>query len=406
MTEAHFDPELQRFVRANAQADPAKLVLGGAPAGIDVRLAAEQIQARRKAAAKVPGWLEAADVVMPPPLSVEQASSALTAAYKAGLIRGGHLVDLTGGMGVDTLALAAVFDRTTYVEADAHLCRVFAHNAARLCERPPDVVNATADAFVAGFEGTATFFIDPARRDADRRRVCRFADCAPDVTALLPALAGRAERLLVKASPMIDLQQGIRELGRVESVHVVSVADEGREVLFLVTPEAGAEPLVHCVDLHPDGTAGTFSFTFAGEAVAECAISEPRTYLYDPATAVRKAGAFRTVAERFGLAKLAPSTHLYTSDTLVPGFPGRVFEVAGEGGKRPDRLVPEGRAQVLTRNHPLGAEALRRRYRLKDGGEHWLIGFRDARGRARTVVARRIRRDREDRPAPRLHQGE
>lgn len=391
MSADPFDPELQRFVRDHARADPARLVLDGTPPGIDARLAAEQILARRKAAAKVPGWLERDGVVMPPPLSVEQASSATTARYKAGLVHGGHLVDLTGGMGVDTLALAANFERATYVEADAHLCRVFAHNAARLSNHPPEVVNATAEAFLAGFAGTATFFVDPARRDADRRRVFRFADCAPDVTALLPALARRADRVLVKASPMIDLQQGVRELGQVESVHVVSVADEGREVLFLVAPTAGEAPDIHCVDLLEDGTATTFSFTLAEETAAECDFSGPRTYVYDPATVVRKAGAFRTVAERFGLAKLAPSTHLYTSDALVPGFPGRVFEVIGDAGKRPDRQVPEGRAHVLARNHPLGADALRRRYRLKDGGDHWLIGFRDARGRARTVIARRIR---------------
>jgi len=397
-----FAPAFQAFVRAHEGEDPAQLMLGATPAGIDARAAAEQVESRRKARGKLPGWLARDGVVMPPPLSVEQASSETAAAYKADLAGGDTLVDLSGGMGVDTLALAPRFRRAIYVEADAHLCRVFAHNAALLSDRPPEVVNTTAEAFAADFTGRATFYVDPDRR-AGQRRAFRFEDSSPDVTMLLERLAPRAEQVLIKASPMIDLQGGMRSLGAVQAVYVVSVDDVCREVLFVVVPGWAAEPAIHCAALSRRGTARPaadttprserqriFSFDFAAEQAAACEFAEPGRYLYDPNTAIRKAGAFKTVAARYGLAKLAPSTHLYTADELVPGFPGRIFEVVGPGGKRPGKLLPDGRADVMARNHPLNAAALRRRYRLQDGGAHWLIGFRDRRGKAQTLICRRV----------------
>jgi hypothetical protein len=394
-----FDADFQAFVRAHEGDDPARLLLGATPPGIDARAAAAQVESRRKARGKLPGWLARDGVVMPPPLSVEQASSEITAAYKASLVRGELLVDLSGGMGVDTLALAPNFRRSIYVEADAHLCRVFAHNAALLNQRPPEVVNATAEAFTADLCGRATFYVDPDRR-AGRRRVSGFADASPNVTALLERLRPRAERVLIKASPMVDLQEGMRELGDVREVHVVSLDEVCREVLFLLQPGVSGEPAIHCAALSrrrteadtavPTEGPEVFSFDLAAEQAAACEFAAPGRYLFDPNTAIRKAGAFKSVAARYGLAKLGPSTHLYTADEPVPGFPGRIFEVLGPGGKRPGRLLPDGRANVMARNHPLNADALRQRYRLRDGGEHWLIGFRDRQGKAQTLICRRV----------------
>jgi hypothetical protein len=391
---ALFDPLFLRFVYEHRQDDVSRLLLGRAPSGIDLRQAAEQITAWQKARAKLPDWYAAADLVMPPPLSVEQASSQLTAEYKAGLLSGDCLVDLCAGMGVDTLAFARRFARTLYVEREPALCRRFAHNAARLLAeghagRPVEVINTSAEAFVEGFAGEATFYVDPARRDAERQRAFLLEACTPDLTTLLPRLQGRARQVLVKASPMIDLAAGIGSLGAVRAVHVVSVANECKEVLFLVEFGFVGTPEIRCVNLRPTGPPETFRFDLAGERAAPVSWAEVGRYLYDPNAAIRKAGAFRTIGAAFGLGKLAPSTHLYTADQLVADFPGRVFEVEGEVGGRLRRLLPEGRASVISRNHPLTADQLRARYRLRDGGDRFLIGFRDARGRPRLVVARR-----------------
>ncbi|MDZ7668756.1 MAG: hypothetical protein U5Q16_04790 [Gammaproteobacteria bacterium] len=387
---------LIEFTRAHENEDPAALLLKGTPEGIDSRAAAEQIRSRQKARSKLPHWYAAQDIVFPPPLSMEQASSQVAAAYKVRLLEADPpadhevLVDLTGGAGVDALAFSQAFPRVIYVERDAGLCRVFAHNASRLTARPPEVVNDDAAAYLRGFRGQATFYLDPDRRDPARRRVFRFEDSSPDVVALLPLLRQRAQRVLVKASPMIDLSEAVRLLGDVREIHVVSISGDCREVLFLLDIAKPTQPTIRCVELDEAGTVYAFDFDPQAERTAQCTMGALERYLYDPGPAIRKAGAFRTVAERFGLNKLAPNTHLYTADRLVQNFPGRVFDVDPQTGKALRRAMGGSAANVMVRNHPLSAEELKHRYRLRDGGERWLIGFRDAAGRAKVVAAHRV----------------
>jgi len=384
------------FARTHEREDPSTLMLKGAPEGIDTRAAAEQIRSRQKARTKLPRWHAAGDILFPPPLSMEQASSQIAAAYKVRLLEEDHradhevLVDLTGGAGVDALAFSEAFPQVIYVERDAELCRAFAHNASRLTSRPPEVVNDDAAAYLRGFRGQATVYLDPDRRDPAQRRVFRFEDSSPDVVALMPLLRERARRVLVKASPMIDLSEAVRLLGHVSAIHVISIGGDCREVLFLLNFAAPARPTVCCVELDESGTVYTFDFDPQAERTARCEMGPLQRHLYDPGPAIRKAGAFRTVAERFGLNKLASNTHLYTADRLVQGFPGRVFEVDPQTGKALRRAMSGIAANVMVRNHPLSAEELKRRYRIRDGGERWLIGFRDAAGRAKVVAAHRV----------------
>jgi len=382
-------PDFQRFVRDHLTEDVTRLLLGKAPPGIELRAAAEQISARQKARVKLPDWYATDGLVWPPALSVEQASSMLTAGYKAGLVSGAWLVDLCGGLGADTLAFAPQFQALTYVERDPVLCARFAHNAARLSDRPIAVVNGDAAEFLAAVTGRATFYLDPARRSGTGR-VFRFADCSPALPVLLPRLRQLAERVLVKASPMLDLSAGVRELGNVRAVHVVSVSNECKELLFLVDPAFDGAPEIHCVDLDGTGAAATFRFTLAAEQAVTSRFAAPGRYLYDPGPAIRKAGAFKLVGERFGLAKLAPQTHLYTADTLIQGFPGRVFEIEAEADRHVRRTLPDGRANVIVRNHPESADALRARLKVRDGGDRYLLGCRDQRGRVRVFQARRV----------------
>lgn len=387
---------LAEFARTHENEDPSALMLKGAPEGIDARAAAAQIRSRQKARSKLPRWHAAEGIVFPPPLSMEQASSQIAAAYKVRLLEEDPpgddevLVDLTGGAGVDALAFADAFPGVIYVERDAELCRAFARNALRLTSRPPEVVNAEAETFLRDFRGRATFYLDPARRDPAQRRVFGFEDSSPDVVALLPLLRERARRVLVKASPMIDLSEAARLLGRVSAVHVVSIGGDCREVLFLLDFTASAQPAVRAIELDEGGTVYAFDFDPREERTAQCDMGTLERYLYDPGPAIRKAGAFKTVAGRFGLSKLAPNTHLYTADRLVADFPGRVFEVDSLTGKALRRAMSGAAANVMVRNHPLSAEALKRRYKVRDGGERWLIGFRDVVGRAKVVAARRV----------------
>lgn len=387
MSIAEFtDPAFAAFVLDNEDADVAELLLGRTPPGIDARAAADQILARRKARAKVPAWLETPGVIFPSVHLVEQASSTLTARYKASLLSGQRLVDLTGGLGVDTLALAERFEVTTYVDRDPHAGACFAHNAALLSRRDIDVVTAEAGDYLNAQGGHAVYFVDPARRDAGRKGRYRFEDCDPNILDLLPRLRPDDE-LLVKASPMLDISEGIRALDGATDVHVLSVGNECRELLFRRGAALTGDPVIHVVELTSESD--TYRFRRSEEQACPLTLAEIGRYLYDPAPGLRKAGAFKSIGRRFGLAKLAPNTHLYTADELVQGFPGRSFEVLADT-TRPNRELTDRRANVISRNHPLSADGLKKRYRLRDGGERYLIGYRDRQQRARLAVARRV----------------
>ena len=401
--DQRFDPDQRAFVRAHREADPGALALRRAPANIDLRLAVEQIRAWQKLRLKAPEWAAQDDLVLPGPISIEQASSPLTASYKASLITQESVVDLCGGLGMDTLAFAAQRQLTRYVERDPWISRAFAWNAPRLGFPAIEVCAASADAAIADLPAGCAVYLDPARRDTApgrqvaTSRVAAFADSSPDVIALLPLLRQRAATVLVKASPMLDLAAGAMDLDDVTAIHVVSVDNVCRELLFLLQIGAPARALadipIICMVFDRGGRSTRWVGSRASEAAAQPSYGPPGRYLFDADVAIRKAGLFRQLALEFGLRKLAVNTHLYSADQIPEGFPGRVFEVEADGVSDPRARVPDGRAQVISRNHPLGTEALRARYRLREGGDHAVIGYRDLADRPRLVVARRVPRE-------------
>lgn len=367
------------FAREHSDSDTARLLLGRAPEGVDLKQAAQQIEGLRTAARKWPGLLRCEGFVYPPRVNREQASSEATAAYKASFARGcARVADLTGGMGVDSAAFAAVAGRVDYVERDPSLCSLaegnfFALGLSNVSCHCDDGLRWLASCGEGAF---GLVYIDPSRRSQSGRRVAAFEDCTPDITASVPLLLSFASRLLVKASPMIDIVQACRQLGGVDEVHVVAVGGECRELLFLCGG-GSAEPTVHCVDLAPSHR---FSFSFAPsqEAATPVRLSDvPLDYIFDPNAALMKAGCFGLLGSQFGLCQLDPSTRLFTSSVLPSRpFPGRVLRVV-----RPLRLdaravrgaLPEGRAHVVTRNFPREAAALQRELGLKEGGDLFVV---------------------------------
>ncbi|MFM7120802.1 MAG: THUMP-like domain-containing protein, partial [Gammaproteobacteria bacterium] len=398
-TDPRFLPVQRAFVRAHRWSDPGRVRLGRAPEGVDLRLAAEQIMAWQKLREKAPAWIADADLVLPSARAVEQASSPRTAAYQAGLVSGRLLVDLSGGLGVDTLAFAQRFESVWHVERDPAISAAFAWNAPRLGGATVRVITASAASVLDQLPPDAVVYVDPARRDASDRRVDGFADASPDMTQLLPVLLARGHMVLIKAAPMLDLVAGLRALRQVRAVHVVSMGNVCRELLFLCdsgAPDAAASERVlddvpiTCVELRDQLPPQPFVFSRRSERDAVPVIGPVGAYVYDAHAAIRKAGAFRTVATAFGLVKLGPNTHLYTADTCIADFPGRTFAVRASVTGDPRPLLTDRRANVIERNHPLSAEALRDRYRLRDGGEDFVIGYRDADDRPRLLFAARV----------------
>ena len=371
------DEHTLAFIRDHAGDDVRQLALQAARyPQVDMRVAATQIEGRRLATSKLPSWAAAEGVIFPVRLSMEQCSSEQTARYKASLVGGERLADLTGGFGIDCSYMSDGFNETTYIERNEELCRIATHNFALLKKRIT-VVNGNSEELLASLAPQDWIFVDPARRSASGGKVVALSDCEPDVCQLEDLLLQKAKRVMVKCSPMLDISQALRELHSVSEVHVVSVGNECMELLFVLGGDTVGEPVIHTINFRGDSAQVlTYTITEELEAVCDYTASVSR-YLYEPNSSLMKAGCFRLPATRWGLKKLHRNTHLYTSDTLVKDFPGRVFEVKntdGFGKNELKRLSSElKKANIAVRNFPERPEALRKRLKLGDGGDVYLF---------------------------------
>lgn len=381
MIEYLLSPEIQTYISDHLYDDPAELMLRSPKKNSEhYHLILDQIKSKRKAKTKLPSWYAQKNVIFPPPLSMEQCSSEETASYKAGLINGKSVVDLTGGFGVDSYYISQQFDSTTYVEQNAALAKLATHNFESLGAKI-DIVNTSAEEYLEKIDAVDWIYLDPARRDADSKKVFRLADCSPDVEALQGQLLAKSENVLIKLAPLLDIKQAISSLSQVRKILVLAVKNEVKELLIHL--EAGYEGEAHidCVNLKQNGV-DSFGFYFSQESV-EIDLSEVDQFLYEPNAAILKGGAFKSIGIEYGLQKLHANTHLYTSSKLIQGFPGRVFKVLKELplSKKLKSDFPEMKGNIAVRNHPLSVDQIKAKTKIKDGGDHYLFAFTDMAGR-------------------------
>lgn len=342
----------------------------------DKRWLLQQIQSRQKAKSKLPSWYGNFDLLFPPPLSVEQCSSELTAGYKAALAHGGSLIDMTGGMGVDAAAFARHCDSVTFIERQADVAEAARHNFPLLGLRNIEVVCGDSTALLAALPPADHIYLDPARRSVGRK-VFRLEDCEPDLLQLLPQLRTHTRHLLVKLSPLIDLTLLQRQLPGITTLHIVSVRHEVKEVLAEVRFDLPATtPGIVCAELAEPNRQVTFSDE--DRAIGSVPMADAvGAYLYEPHPTVMKSGLMDVLAARCHLSKLHPHSHLYTSAELLPDYFGRVFAVQRvfSMGKKELKEGLDGltKACITTRNFPLSAEELRKKLKLGDGGDTTLF---------------------------------
>lgn len=302
-------------------------------------------------------------------------------------MQGLELVDLTGGAGVDTHYIAENYQMATYVEADPFISEVFKANATQNIK----VITGTAEHFLKHNSRSFDLFVDPARRDEHVRKVTGFEDCSPNLQVLWPRLLQAKGKILVKAAPLIDLQLGVSQLAAITSIHILTIKNEVKEVLFYREPsQLQDQPTIHCVELSYDYP--SFTFHWWEERAANVAYGTLSNYIYDPGHAILKAGAFKLVAERFDLQKLAANTHLYTSHKSTDRFPGRVFQVVDRDLSRTSisNLLPKRKANIILKNYPASVEDIKKKLKLKDGGQEYIFGYRDQNRKTRLALARRV----------------
>ncbi|TDK49728.1 class I SAM-dependent methyltransferase [Algoriphagus formosus] len=387
--------EFKKFVQDHLQDDPALLLFkyqGKVP--FDLKMAVQQISARQKASKKLPSWSSSSSLLFPASLALEQSSSEETAKFKAEGLGGKTMIDLTGGLGVDFFYLSQGFEKGIYCERQAELFQISKYNLEQL-ELPKDSeglegLGGKFD-FVEGdglefLERTTIQFdliyADPARRGSGNQKLYKLQDCEPDVVSNWSLLTSKSEQILIKASPMLDISQAWKELPDIQKVTIISVKNEVKELLLhWKKGSISNRQSIEVVDLGRESQ--QFSFDREEEEQADANYSEPESFLVEPLSGILKSGAFNLFGERYGLKKLEKNSHLYTGNQVPEDIPGRTFEVIQEVNLKKQeikKLFPSGKVNVITRNYVLGADSLKKKMGLKDGGDDFLIATKTVKG--------------------------
>ena len=371
--------ETLSFIEENARADVRSLALQAKKyPQVDMAMAVVQIAGRQIAEAKVPSWYRTEGLLYPKHLSMEQCSSEATAIYKAGLVEGDTFADLTGGFGIDCSFLSRKFKQADYVERQSELCELAEHNFPLLGLKI-GVHNEDGVEYLKQMHPVDVLFLDPARRDGHGGKTVAISDCEPDVSALEDLLVEKAKKVMVKLSPMLDLSLALKALKYVQEVHIVSVNNECKELLLILEKSTDSlEIVIHCEQMTSTGEHQHYAFTQEQERTSDCPLSaEVGAYLYEPNASILKAGAYRSLTQTYPVNKLHASSHLYTSPYYIEDFPGRRFQVEAVSGfgKKELKTLLQGleKANLTIRNFPSSVAELRKRLKLKEGGECYLF---------------------------------
>ena len=367
------------FIAQNRNADVHALALSKVPSDIDLHFCLQQIEGQQIAEQKLPLWAKTDGIIYPPKLSLEQCSSEQTALYKQQLMKRllpegrQNMADLTGGFGIDFSFLAQLFDEADYVERNERLCEIAQHNFQLLGLSKARVHHKTSEDFIDEMGHFCLIYLDPSRRDAAGRKVVALSDCSPNIEALQEKLLSHAPLVVVKLSPMLDIQDTLRRLSNVSEVHIVSVSGECKEVLPVLC--GGKTGLTyHCTNI----TAQTQTFcTNTRDTEQPIIAPRPERYLYEPNASIMKAGVQNALCQAYNVRKLHPFSHLFTSEQLITDFPGRIFVIEDYCGfaKKDLKVLLAGISQcnLTIRNFPSSVAELRKRLKLREGGNCYLF---------------------------------
>lgn len=374
------DEATLEFVRLHRKDDVRRLaLLGDKFPEVDIRAALDQIRGWQQACRKLPSLSQNTDVYYPPHLSMEQCSSEATAVYKAQLVRRllpeqGSMTDLTGGFGIDCYYIGRQFKKVDYVERQSELCKIAQHNFSILGESCFEVHCRDGVDHLRQMPPVDLIYIDPARRDEYGSKTYAIKDCMPDVSALKDLLVEKGRYVLVKLSPMFDWHEAVKELQYVKEIHILSVSNECKELLLVLSREQAAPLKITCAN-------DDSRFCCGADPVPVAYLEgdlETGMYLCEPNSSIQKAGCFGALSEVKGLKMLAHDSHLFVSADKIDESIGRVFQISAISSlnKKTVRqhLKDISKANITVRNFPMSAVALRRRLALEDGGDIFLFG--------------------------------
>ena len=365
--------EIQDFINKNLKTDITKLVLKGSPfKNVSIQELATQITAKNKCQTKLPTWFKTENIYYPNKLNIEQTSSEITANYKAKIVSGNSIIDLTGGFGVDCYAFSTMFNDVTHCEINSDLSKIATHNFKEL--NATNILTQTGDGLSFLKENNKKYdviYLDPSRRNDLKKRVFLLEDCLPNLPLNLDFIFNYTNTILVKTAPLLDIDVAVNELKFVKEIHVIAVKNEVKEVLYLLEKNYNQRFIIKTINFTKE-KAQKFDFNLSYDVPS---YALPKKYLYEPNAAILKSGAFIEVSTLLKLYKLHKHTHLYTLNTKID-FPGRCFEilkVLPYQVKKIKQFLKADKANITIRNFPETVAQIRNKTKLKDGGDFYLF---------------------------------
>lgn len=374
MNRQILNKEVQDFINVHLKSDVTKLILKGSKfEAVSIQEIAEQILAKNSCEKKLPSWFNAENIYYPNKLNIEQTSSEITAQYKSKLVSGETLIDITGGFGVDAFFFSQKVKNITHCEINEDLSAIVSHNFDQLQVKNITTFIGDGIGFLENSkEKFDWIYADPSRRNDTKEKVFLLEDCLPNIPENLDLMFQKTNHILLKVSPILDITSAINEIQFVKEIHVVAVENEVKELLFLLEKNYTKNIEIKTINLNKEEIQ-TFDISLNEEASAT--YSEPKKYLFEPNSAILKAGAFQQISAHLKIDKLHQHSHLYTSDNLID-FPGRRFEIKhciSYDKKQLLKLIPSNKANVSIRNFPETVAQIRKKTGLKDGGNQYLF---------------------------------
>ncbi len=366
--------DIQNFIEKNLTIDISKILFKGTSfTDVTTQEIVSQIQSKKKCKTKLPTWFSTKNIYYPNKLNIEQTSSEITANYKANLVFGNSLIDITGGFGVDAFAFSKKIKNVVHCEINNILSKIVTHNYTQFQVKNIQTISLDGIKFLENSNKKFDWiYIDPSRRNDTKGKVFLLKDCLPNIPKNIDFLLRKSNHILIKNSPILDITSAINELKFVKEIHIIAVNNDVKELLFILENNYLNDIKINAINIQKNNTQ-LFNFKLNNKTSAT--FSFPKKYLYEPNSAILKSGGFYQVSEQYNIHKLHQHSHLYTSDKLID-FPGRRFEIKHTisfDKKQLKKLIPSKKANISTRNFPQTVAQIRKKTGIKDGGNQYLF---------------------------------
>ncbi len=372
------EKSIKEFIEQNLEANTSDLMF---KYGKDTNLkyAIAQIAARQKIKSKLPSIYYNQEFILPAMISLEQASSEITAKYKADITNYNTSCDLTGGFGIDTLFIAKRSAKHIYIEQNKELCEVFQKNIKSLHLENIEIINSDSLSILKELQEIPEFvFLDPARRSIEGKKTYYLEDTFPNPIEAINIIKDKFKKVLIKTSPMLDISRAVEQLPFIKEVHIVSVKNECKELLFLLENQYEGKINYKTVNFTSDDSSQNMDFE---ENSGKLAIAKPNKYIYEANSSISKLGFWKNFTERYNLAALDINTHIFTSEQTIENFPGRVFElleICKINKKDLSKTIPNKKANITIKNVPISIGDFKKKTGFKEGGDFYIFVVKSA----------------------------